>query len=400
MALHPPQRPAPALRALAALVLGVAGCATASAVSDEHPDLRGVLREEGPVLGLAFSPDGARLAVATHAFAFVRATLVVSVHDVASAEQRELARLPAYGDERVHPLAFSPDGALVAAASTDRGATPRDLESAVHLLPVDGDGPAPYDPPSELRGPGVITSLAFSPAGDEVVACFAVPVDWWQPGDATTRVVRWNLETGEVTQARDDGAFGWSARLSPDAGRVAFVDAPGEATRVEVLDLATGERLAPRTPVLHHGGAGSLGEGMDAAFSANGTALAVGLGAGSSGSSVVLVDLARGESVVHAERGRFLPPCVAIAPDGSLVASGTLAGGGFELWRAADGERAAAVAPAPVEWRPMGTLADTFSVAFAPDGRTLAVGDRDGRVLLWNVDRLLGRAPVGPPASP
>ncbi|MEV1174506.1 WD40 repeat domain-containing protein, partial [Nonomuraea sp. NPDC049784] len=76
---------------------------------------------------------------------------------------------------------------------------------------------------------------------------------------------------------------------------------------------------------------------------------------------------------------------IAYSPDGTIIATGALAAG-VTLWTAADRRLLAHL--------PLKGFAAVDLLAFAPDGRTLAVGGSH-RVQLWDVAE---RAPLGPPA--
>ena len=70
---------------------------------------------------------------------------------------------------------------------------------------------------------------------------------------------------------------------------------------------------------------------------------------------------------------------MAFSPDGHTLASGNY-DGAVRLWDVTD----------PAHPRPLGQIltggtARVMSVAFSPDGHTLASGDDDGTVLLWDV---------------
>ena len=70
---------------------------------------------------------------------------------------------------------------------------------------------------------------------------------------------------------------------------------------------------------------------------------------------------------------------VAFSPDGTTLASGTLEGT-VVVWDVASGREKATL-------QGQGHTNRVYSVAFSPDGTTLASGGSDGRVVLWDVAR-------------
>src|SRR5262249_14854179 len=132
------------------------------------------LLHAGAVIGLAFSPDGRRFAVATEG------DFAVRLYETATRE--------AQGSPLEHPgpiwcLAFSPDGRLLATGCADTQARLWDLDTGLRL-----------GPPLKCRSG--VRAVAFSPDGetlltaetDKVVRRWSLPP---LPQNGSERVVAW-----------------------------------------------------------------------------------------------------------------------------------------------------------------------------------------------------------------
>ncbi|MFJ7167332.1 hypothetical protein ACIQUV_17700 [Streptomyces globosus] len=360
----------------------------------------------GPVLGLAFSPDGRRLAAGSQD----RSTRLWTVPDPGAGAPPApdvIAGAPAAADgpaSYVNTVAHSADGRWLATGSADNQVR---LYDAAARTPL---GVFPH--------PGPVTSLAFLPDGqgmvsgaaDGTVRIWRLPARPLHGVQGTVNSVAYSPDGGLLAVAgrevhlwdvRDPRLprpvgrplphpTGYSGTLSftPD-GRTLAVG--GRDGRVQLWDTSRPEQAAPRGEPL----AGGTGTIQSAVFSPDGGTLAV----GSEGRTVRLWDTRDPDRPRQA--GELTEPtnfvyAVAFSPDGRRLAAGTV-DKQVLLWRLPEGggaPRAEAVLKGPGSY--------VMSVAFSPDGRTLAAGTGDRDVWLWRFDGAAGGGrPVsaGPPLT-
>ncbi len=288
------------------------------------------------VTGLAFSPDGTRLASSSED-GTVRLWWTATGRPVGE---------PLRGHKgSVNAVAFSPDGTRLASAGDD--GTIR-LWDPVRGVPVG----APM-----LGHTGPVMSVAFHPGGDLLASAGT--------DDRTVRL--WNLRTGtqKGDPLRGHSDVVRSVRFSPDGTRLA---SGGDDGSIRQWDPATGRAIAE--PI--EAGAWAV---RDVAFGAGGKLLASAHADG----SLLLWNPATGKQVSRLTDDSGKPLLsVAFSPDGgSLASAGT--DKSVRLW---SGQRAV---PGGV---PLTGHTDTvFSVQFSPDGSMLASAGGEGMLRLWDVKK-------------
>jgi RNA polymerase sigma factor (sigma-70 family) len=265
-----------------------------------------------------------------------------------AANGQDLAPFPAH-EGWVSAVAFAPGGRALATGGVD--GTIRLWEPATGR-PVSQFGEGP---PQNVMG------LAFSADGRSLVSAERGLVRVWRP--ATGREER--RLTGHA------GAV-VSLTLSPDGRTVAAGGRNPKDKVVRLWDLTTGEEL-PWSPV-------EPGHVFTVAFSPDGRAVATAVGAADRAQSAVrLRDVATGK--VLRQWPAAQPGPVAFSPDGRVLA-------GVETWGLVGAERALHfwdLATGAERRCPAGQQTTMTCLAFSPDGRVLAWGGPDGRVVLWEV---------------
>lgn len=290
----------------------------------------------GPARGVAWSPDGARLASASDDNS-------VKVWDAESGEA--VFALTGHTDDATS-VVWSPDGTRLASGSDDNAVFVWDAENGTLLETLQAYA-------------SDITSVAWSPDGERLVS-----------GDSTGRVMVWDPDAFELLGTMDGLAdrvvsLGWSADsgtlMGASADHVVILWDAG--TREPVRRLTTDD--------------GDFPEYYYYTFTA---ALSPG------GERLTIEGDHRGIAVVYADTGETIFEesdvtsirSSAWSPDGARLALGS-GTGEVVLWDGVNGERLRVLD---------GGQAAMHSVAWSPDGKRLVAATERGRLIVWDLERL------------
>jgi hypothetical protein len=289
----------------------------------------------GWVTGIAFSPDGKRLASGSW-------DRTVKFWEVASGEPLNTV---AHKVKEIQSLAFSPDGRWLATENSSNTATLRDSSTGQEIRSF------PNDRPLAALGSNWVYSIAFSPDGR-----------WLASGVDDKTVRLWDVKTGQ--KLRDLTGLHRPViyiAFSPD-GR--FLATGADEKTVRIWDAVSGEEIfkliGHKRPV------------YAVAFSPNGRWLA----SASADRTVKLWDMATGHEVRTLGSHGNVVTSLAFSPNGRWLASGSW-DKTVKIWDVEAG-------------RELQTLAGhdhpVYSVAFDSQGRWLASGSEDGTINLWRLN--------------
>jgi WD40 repeat protein len=288
----------------------------------------------GWVTGVAFSPDGQRLASGSW-------DRTVKFWQVSSGEQLSAV---ASKMKEVQSLAFSRDGHWLATENSSDTVALRDPTTGQEMLAL------PSDKPLGVLGSTWVYSIAFSPDGQ-----------WLASGVDDKTVRLWDVKTGR--KVRD--LTGLPRRViyiafSPDGRLLATGD---DDKTIRIWDVSSGEQVyklsGHKRPV------------YAVAFSPNGHWLA----SASADKTVKLWDLTVGREVRTLSGHENVVTSLAFSPDGRWLVSGSW-DKTIRLWDVEAGRELQALA---------GHDHPVYSLAFDPRGNWLASGSEDGTIKLWRL---------------
>lgn len=292
-----------------------------------------------PLYAAAFSPDGRTLAAAG-------AGQTVELWKITDPERPVLIGQLTGPTSTIYSIAFSSRGTLLAAGSADDTVRLWNVADPAHAQPLG----------RPLTGPtGFVETVAFSASGTVLAAGSGDT----GPGTADDSIWLWNVANPVGPRAYHDMPLTGPANMvsglafSPDGGMLAV---SSEDHKVWLWHVYADKAVADGALT------GATSWVNSVAFSPDGTALA----AGTADASVLVWNLSRRSVTATLPQSQ---PVTSVTWDGPARVVSSDADGTVSLWQL----------PAPV----LVTANAPSSVAYSPDGTTLAVGGEN--VQTWNV---------------
>jgi WD40 repeat protein len=348
------------------------------------------------VSGVAFSPDGSELAAASKDFK----VWLWRVKPGRAVPDGQLTGAVNW----VNTVAFSPDGRSLAAGTSAANvlvwslATRQVTAKLPHPQPVTS---VTWDGPDRIAAGGADGTVSLWALPSAVLAIGSAPTQLaYGPGGETLAVggngsvQLWDTVSRALLASRSLPATTYA---NATAFRPARAGGPLLAVAVSngTVELLNGNTLAPvAPPVTVISGAGTA---ESVAFSPDGKLMATGADDG----SVRVFDvtdpaLPRQLTMVRGAGNADPIYTVAFAPDGTMIAAASVNTDSVQLWRLTSGDGLVPAGP------DLGGMASyPIGLAFTPDSRTLAIGNSDKHVYVWDVaspahPRRLGAPLTGP----